>query len=209
VKVELLIEAESVVTPVGKEPLRGERMRLDILKKVHIAVDNGKIVDITDSDTPYDPLFKLKAKMVLPGLVDPHTHIPFYGYREEEFVMRTQGASYLDILKKGGGIINTTEKVRKASIGELVSFNRKFLDEMLKKGITTLEGKSGYGLRKEDEIKQLKVLKILDELHPIDVFSTFLGAHAFPKDRMKDEYMEELMDMLGDARKYTDVVDIL
>ena len=207
-KVELLIEAESVVTPVGKEPLRGERMGLDILKKVHIVVDNGKIVDMTDSDTPYDPLFKLKAKMVLPGLVDSHTHIPFYGYREEEFVMRAQGASYLEILKKGGGIINTTEKVRKASIGELVSFNRKFLDEMLKKGITTLEGKSGYGLRKEDEIKQLKVLKILNELHPIDVFSTFLGAHAFPKDKMKDEYMEELMDMLDDVKEYTDVVDI-
>ena len=207
-KVELLIEADSVVTPVGKEPLRGEKMRLDILKKVHIVVDNGKIVDITGSDTSYDPLFKLKTKLVLPGLVDPHTHIPFYGYREEEFVMRAQGTSYLEILKKGGGIINTTEKVRKASVGELVSFNRKFLDEMLKKGITTLEGKSGYGLRKEDEIKQLKVLKILNELHPIDVFPTFLGAHAFPKDKMKDEYMEELMDMLDDARKYTDVVDI-
>jgi len=208
VKVELLIEAENVVTPVGKEPLRGKKMELEVLEKVYIVVNEGKIADIAESDSPYDPLFKLKAKLVLPGLVDPHTHIPFYGYREEEFVMRAQGASYLEILEKGGGIINTMGKVRKAGIGDLVSFNRKFLDEMLKKGVTTLEGKSGYGLRKKDEIKQLKVLKILDELHPIDVFSTFLGAHAFPKDRMKDEYMEELMDMLGDARKYTDVVDI-
>ncbi len=207
-KVELLIEAEKVVTPIGKKPLRGKKMELEILKKAYIVVDGGKIVDIAGSDSSYVPLFKLKAKMVLPGLVDPHTHVPFYGYREKEFVMRAQGVSYLEILEKGGGIVNTTEKVRKANIGELVSFNMNFLDEMLRKGITTLEGKSGYGLRKVDEIKQLKVLKILNELHPIDVFPTFLGAHAFPKDKTKDEYMEELIGMLNDVKEYTDVVDI-
>ncbi|HDG61742.1 MAG TPA: imidazolonepropionase, partial [Thermotoga sp.] len=111
-KVELLIEAENVVTPVGKEPLRGKKMKLEVLEKVYIVVNEGKIADIAESDSPYDPLFKLKAKLVLPGLVDPHTHIPFYGYREEEFVMRAQGASYLEILEKGGGIINTMGKVR-------------------------------------------------------------------------------------------------
>ena len=207
-KVELLIEAENVVTPFGKGPLRRDKMVLNVLKKVYIVVVDGRIVDITDSDKPYDPLFRLKAKIVLPGFVDPHTHIPFYGYREDEFVMRAQGVSYMEILKKGGGIVNTTEKVRKASIGDLVLFNIKFLDDMLKKGITTIEGKSGYGLRKEDEIKQLKVLKILNKLHSIDIFPTFLGAHAFPKDKTKEEYMEELVKMLDEVREYTDTIDV-
>ncbi len=133
--------------------------------------------------------------LAIPGFVDPHTHIPFHGERSEEFVMRAVGKSYVEILKSGGGIHSTVKKVRKASIDNLVKENKKYLEWMLKSGVTSLECKSGYGLDFENELKQLKAIKKLSEEVPQTLISTFLGAHAVPQKGEK-AYLTELIDMM-------------
>ncbi len=117
---------------------------------------------------------------VLPGLIDCHTHLPFAGDRSEEFALRAQGASYAQIMQGGGGIVNTMKSVRDASTEELVLNATKVLDGMLQRGVTTIEAKSGYGLSTDSELKSLSVHQALNQNHPIDVYSTFLGAHALP-----------------------------
>jgi len=122
------------------------------------------------------------GKIVMPGLIDAHTHLVFAGSRENEFEQRIRGLSYLEIAEKGGGILSTVEATRKASFDELFSLGKKRLDRMLSKGITTLEAKSGYGLSLRDEVKILQVTKALQESHPVEIVSTFLGAHTIPKE---------------------------
>jgi imidazolonepropionase len=126
------------------------------------------------------------GKVVMPGLIDSHTHLIFAGSREGEFEQRIQGLSYLEIAEKGGGILSTVEATRKASFEELFSLGRRRLDRMFSKGVTTLEAKSGYGLSLKDEIKILKVMKALKEIHPMDIVPTFLGAHTLPKEFRND-----------------------
>ena len=143
-----------------------------------------------------------RDKAVLPGLVDPHTHLVFGGYRAEEFSWRLRGDSYMEIMQRGGGIVNTVKATRQASPEELIQTGIKRLDSMLSFGVTTAEGKSGYGLDLDTEIKQLEVMAQLDKVHPIDVVPTFLGAHAVPEeykqradafiDFMKDQVIPEV-----------------
>jgi len=123
-----------------------------------------------------------QGKVVMPGLIDSHTHLIFAGSRENEFEMRIQGLSYLDIAERGGGILSTVEATRKASFDELFSLGKKRLDRMLTKGVTTIEAKSGYGLSLKDEMKILKVMRALQEAHPVDIVPTFLGAHTVPRE---------------------------
>jgi len=117
---------------------------------------------------------------VTPGLVDPHTHLLFGGSREGELVLRQRGASYLDILAAGGGILSTVEATRAASSDDLLEHGRRWLDEMLTHGVTTIEAKSGYGLDLETEIRLVEAAYRLGREGPIDVVPTFLGAHAVP-----------------------------
>jgi len=117
---------------------------------------------------------------VTPGLVDPHTHLLFAGSREGELVLRQRGASYLDILEAGGGILSTVAATRAASEGELLAHGRRWLDEMLGHGVTTVEAKSGYGLDLETELRLVEVSYRLGREGPIDVVPTWLGAHAVP-----------------------------
>jgi imidazolonepropionase len=117
---------------------------------------------------------------VTPGLVDPHTHLLFGGTREGELVLRQEGASYLDILAAGGGILSTVAATRAASDGELLAHGRRWLDEMLGHGVTTVEAKSGYGLDLETELRLIEVAHRLGREGPIDVIPTWLGAHAVP-----------------------------
>ncbi|MFP5342030.1 MAG: imidazolonepropionase [Candidatus Limnocylindria bacterium] len=117
---------------------------------------------------------------VTPGLVDPHTHLLFAGSREGELVLRQQGASYLDILASGGGILSTVAATRLASEADLLAHGRRWLDEMLTHGVTTIEAKSGYGLDLETEIRLIDVAWQLGREGPIDVVPTWLGAHAVP-----------------------------
>jgi imidazolonepropionase len=130
-------------------------------------LDEATIVDAT-------------GKIVLPGLIDPHTHIVYAGSRENEFNMRLNGATYMEIMNNGGGIHATTSKTRAASREELFSESMYRLNSFLKHGVTTIEAKSGYGLDWETEKKQLEVAKRLNEEHIIDVVRTFMGAHAVP-----------------------------
>jgi len=127
------------------------------------------------------------CKTVIPGFVDPHTHLVFAGSREEELVMKIEGKSYMEILEEGGGILSTVRSTRRASKEELKEQSLKRLDHMLDYGTTTVEAKSGYGLDKENEIKSLEVIKELDEEHPVDLVSTYLGAHSLPPEYDESE----------------------
>ncbi|KAB2329949.1 imidazolonepropionase [Cytobacillus depressus] len=137
--------------------------------------------------------------LVTPGLVDPHTHVVYGGSREREFEMRLEGATYMDIMNAGGGIHATTRMTREASEEELIEQTTRRLDSFLQHGVTTVEGKSGYGMNLETELKQLRVMKKLQESHPIDLVPTFMGAHAVPPDfkGREDEFVDHLIeDML-------------
>ncbi|MBT2615900.1 MULTISPECIES: imidazolonepropionase [unclassified Bacillus (in: firmicutes)] len=144
-------------------------------------------------------IFDATGHLVTPGLVDPHTHVVYGGSREREFEMRLEGATYMDIMNAGGGIHATTRMTREASEEELMEQTTRRLDSFLAHGVTTVEGKSGYGMNLETELKQLRVMKKLQEEHPIDLVPTFMGAHAVPKDYKgrEDEFVDHLInDML-------------
>ena len=117
---------------------------------------------------------------MIPGFVDPHTHLPWAGDRAAEFELRIGGASYMEIMAAGGGIARTVMATRSASVAQIVSETRARLDRALVHGTTTIEAKTGYGLTTEDELKQLEVIAELQRSHPMDLVPTFLGAHATP-----------------------------
>ena len=134
--------------------------------------------------------------LVTPGLVDPHTHVVYGGSREREFEMRLEGATYMDIMNAGGGIHATTRMTREATEEELIEQTTHRLDSFLAHGVTTVEGKSGYGMNLETELKQLRVMKKLQEKHAIDIVPTFMGAHAVPPEfkGKEDEFVDYLID---------------
>ncbi|HJF31227.1 MAG TPA: imidazolonepropionase [Sporosarcina psychrophila] len=137
-----------------------------------------------------------KGHLVTPGLVDPHTHVAYGGSREREFEMRLEGATYMDIMNAGGGIHATTRMTREATEEQLIEQTTKRLDLFLEHGVTTVEGKSGYGMNLETELKQLRVMRKLQETHAIDIVPTFMGAHAVPSEYKgrEDEYVDLLID---------------
>lgn len=176
-------------TPVGSFKHGGEKQGENLkLKNAAVLIDGGVIKSITsDGELPDGcegaQVIDAAGKLVTPGLIDCHTHMVFGGYRQGEIALKLRGAGYLDILRAGGGILDTVRKTRQASEEELFDKTMSFLDEMLSLGVTTVESKSGYGLDEENELKMLRVNKKLNESHRIEVVSTFLGAHAIP-----DEY---------------------
>lgn len=133
--------------------------------------------------------------IALPGFVDAHTHLPFAGTREEEFVLRLAGLTYQQLAERGMGIQTSVNATRQASKDQLLSLVLSRLDSMLLHGTTTTEAKSGYGLNLKDEIKQLETLKEANELHPVDIVPTFMGAHEIPTEfkGRKDDYIELLI----------------
>jgi imidazolonepropionase len=138
----------------------------------------------------------------MPGFVDCHTHAVFAGSREDEFIMKLQGMSYMEILERGGGILKTVRETRKASKKTLFELTKKRLDKMLKHGTTTVEIKSGYGLTTKDEMKLLEVMNELGKKHPVDVIPTFMGAHAVPPEFKTDDYVDLIVeDMLISTAK--------
>jgi imidazolonepropionase len=170
-------------------PRIGEEMsELAIIEDGAVAIKDEMIIFVGTTDDllsrfPLEEIaIKIDAsnKLVTPGFIDPHTHLLFDGTRENELAMKLLGKSYIDILREGGGILSTVKETRKAPLEKLVENGKKILDRMLVNGTTTVEIKSGYGLTTQSEIKLLKAVKILDNEHPIDVISTFLGAHAIP-----------------------------
>ncbi len=146
-----------------------------------------------DLENKYDAdrIIDASGKTVIPGFVDPHTHLVFAGSREDELMKKIKGKSYLEILEEGGGILRTVRSTRKASREELKEQSKKRLNQMLSFGTTTAEAKSGYGLDKDNEIKSLEVISDLNEDHPIDLVPTYLGAHSLPPEfENGDEYID-------------------
>jgi imidazolonepropionase len=192
----------------GDGPLKGTEMgELPVLKNAAIGIKDGLIewIGTHEEAQSHKSTERIDAegKLVTPGLVDPHTHLVFGGSREHEMALKQQGVPYLEILKRGGGILSTVGATREASEEELLKKARFHLDRMISYGVTTVEAKSGYGLDKETELKQLRVTKKLNEEHAADLVSTFLGAHAIPPKYKEhsDEFLQEMLDILADIEK--------
>jgi imidazolonepropionase len=198
VTVDVLIKnANELVTLKGSEkPRVKEEMKdLSIIKNGDIAIKDGLIYDVAE-DLGYDAdkVFDASGKTVIPGFVDPHTHLVFAGSREFELDWKLNGFSYIEIKEKGGGIGYTVKKTRESSTEELYHDAKKRLDTMLAFGTTTCEAKTGYGLDVETELRMLKVQKKLNEDQVIDIVSTFLGAHSIPDDMSVDDYVDIVID---------------
>jgi len=150
----------------------------------------------------------LGGRPVLPGFIDPHTHFVFGGYRAEEYFWRLGGMSYLEIMERGGGISNTVQATRESSFEELYRRGWQRLNSFLSQGVTTVEGKSGYGMELETELKQLDVMKKLDREHPVDVVQTFLGAHIIPEEyrNNREKYIDLLIEEMLPAAADRDEV---
>ena len=188
-------------TPVGSYSHKGSKQGInEKYADVEVVIEDGLIKEICASGksnpADFDQVIDAEGKLVTPGLVDGHTHLIFGGYRQHELAMKIAGAGYLDILRAGGGILDTVRKTRDASEEELYDKSMSFLDEMLSMGITTCEVKSGYGLTKDSELKMLRVIKAMNEKHKMDVVPTFMGAHAIPPEYegRGDEYIEFLCE---------------
>ncbi len=186
--------ASQLVTLQGSSnaPLVKNAMsELGIIENGSVWIENGVIIAVGKDEEllgRFEGRLKdaevvdASGKLVTPGLVDPHTHLVFAGSRENEFNMRLQGATYMEIMNSGGGIHATTRKTKAASHEELFQASFERLNQFLRHGVTTVEAKSGYGMEWETELKQLEVAKRLNEKHVIDVVPTFMGAHAVPKE---------------------------
>jgi len=200
--------ARQLVTLAGSSaaPLVKEKMSdLHIIENGSVWIEHGTIMAVGADDElarqfadrlAEAEVIDAKGKTVTPGLVDPHTHLVYAGSREHEWTMRLGGATYMEIMNAGGGIHATTKATREASEEMLYEESKRRLDQFLLHGVTTVEAKSGYGLSLEHEIKQLEVAKRLDDTHPVDIVSTFLGAHAVPPEwkHDPDEYVRLVID---------------
>lgn len=209
-KATLVIENISkLITLKGENrPRVGKEMReIGLIENGIVAVDGNEIIYVGEGNLPShievddDTVFiDGTGKTVTPGLIDSHTHLVHGGSRENELAMKLKGIEYLEILKKGGGIHSTVKATKEATFQELYEKAKKSLDTMLSYGVTTVEAKSGYGI--EDfgvELKQMEVAKKLDKDHPVDIVSTFMGAHAIPEkyendtDKFVDIIIEEMI----------------
>jgi len=200
----IIKNSPQLVTCSGFKARQGKDMSdLKIISDGAVVIEGGMIKAVGKTgdilhefDETNFKVIDAVGKAVLPGFVDSHTHFVFGGYRADEFVWRLGGASYMEIMERGGGIVNTVIATREAKKDELIKAGRKRLDSMLSFGVTTVEGKSGYGLDYDTELKQLEVMADLNHLHPIDIAPTFLGAHAVTKDYKgrEDEYIDYVIE---------------
>lgn len=203
---------KSLILPKKSDKsLKGKEMdELKIVDDAVIVVKDGKVVYAGEKTDEYEAseVIDAEGKIASPALVEPHTHVVHGGSREHEMSLKRQGVDYLKILEQGGGILNTVEQTRKAAFDELLEKASVNITRMIQHGVLTVESKSGYGLDKENELKQLKVSKALEEKFPITMRHTYLGPHAIPKGRESGEFMEEMIELLDDAKEYADFADV-
>ncbi len=177
---DLIIRSDGIIDCRDNSPL--------MVTDGYIAIAGDRIIELGKGDVSSQicgsrtEIIDARGKVVIPGLIDAHTHLVHGGSREKELALKLNGMSYLEILKQGGGILDTVAKTRQASHEELKKQAQKSLDQMLIHGTTTIEAKSGYGLDLDTEIKCLQVARELNDEHPIDIIPTYLGAHAIPKE---------------------------
>jgi imidazolonepropionase len=196
-----LLHAAQLVTLAGPKRPRicREMSELGIIHDGGILVRDGKIDIVGSSDeierkAAGGQTVDVDGRVVLPGFVDAHTHLVFAGNRLDDFERRARGETYEQIAKAGGGIWSTVEKTRAASEDELLALAKQRVEWFLRCGTTTIEAKSGYGLTVEDELKILRVMRRLNEETPLEIVTTFLGAHAVPRGRSADEYVDLLIN---------------
>ena len=208
---QLLIKnAAQVVTPQGHTAIKGASMKdVKIYENASVLIEDGHIVAVGDGaewakTVPVDKQIDATGKTVLPGFVDSHTHFVFGGYRADEFLWRMEGMTYMEIMERGGGINNTMKATRNASAEELIEHSMDILEKMLAFGITTVEGKSGYGMDHDTELKQLEVMKELEQRQPVEIVRTFMGAHSIPPEYKgrNEEFLKFLVkEVMPDVKK--------
>ena len=198
----LLYKASTIVTvdTSGKNFKRGKELSEIGCQYDHsIIIEDDLIKDIPPTSSinknNFDKVIDTSGKTVLPGLVECHTHTAFAGSRADEFRQKLSGVGYEEIARKGGGINTTVQAVRSTSFEELINIIKPRIENFIFQGITTLEIKSGYGLNFENERKLLQVINFLNEIYPIEIVPTFLGAHTFPPEYKNDHrgYVDEII----------------
>lgn len=218
----IVITNANLYTPVGSVARKGKEMgEILHIEKAAIVIEDGVIrwvgpdSEMPKQDDSADEEIYMDAigRAVIPGFVDSHTHLIFGGYRPDEFGWRLKGDTYMSIMERGGGIQSTVNATREASEEELREKAEWFLEEMSQMGVTTVEAKSGYGLDTETELRMLRVIDALamDPDRKVDVVSTFLGAHAVPKEYKgrTAEYVDLMIsDMLPKAKGLAEFCDI-
>jgi imidazolonepropionase len=191
----LLHNLAEVATPEGTEPLRGaEQRRVRRIADAEVVCRDGRIAFVglpeerrrRFGELPEAERLDGRGGTLIPGFVDPHTHLPWAGSREEEFAARLAGRTYQEIAAAGGGILSTVAATRRASEADLVGNVLRRMDQMLAWGTTTAEAKSGYGLNQEDELKQLRAIRQASAGHPVDLVPTLLAAHEIPPEHRQD-----------------------
>lgn len=192
-----------LATPLGSHPHRGaEQGQIAEVADACVLIEEDRILYAGPRagcpEGKADRVIDAGGRLVTPGLVDAHTHLVFGGWRQHEVPLKLQGAGYLDILRAGGGILSTVRSTREAGEEELYRKSAAILDGMLALGVTSCEAKSGYGLDLETECKQLRVIRRLQEAHPVDLVPTFLGAHAVPEEYKEhpDDYVDLLVERM-------------
>ena len=207
----IIKNASELVTCRGKAPKKGADMSdIGIIYNGSVVIEDGIIVDVDEASnisSRYDEseyeIIDASEKAVLPGFIDSHTHLIFGGYRADEFSWRLRGDTYMSIMERGGGITSSVRATRSTVLEEFVETGRKRLDKMMAFGVTTVEGKSGYGLDEETEIRQLEAMRILNESHPVDIAATFLGPHSvLPEWKGKeDEFIDYMIEVMKKVRE--------
>ena len=191
----LIHDLAEVATPEGTSPRRGaDQRRVSRLRGAEVLCRDGRIAFVGDpqerrrrfGELPEAERLDGRGGTLIPGFVDPHTHLPWAGTREEEFAARLAGRTYQEIAAAGGGILATVASTRRASEDELVANVRRRMDLMLAWGTTTAEAKSGYGLNRDDELKQLRAIRRATAGHPVDLVPTLLAAHEVPPEFRQD-----------------------
>ncbi len=199
----LIAGAHQVATPQGRSAVRGPALdRLTVREGSVVRCEGDRIVFIGDPAEherrfpPADDVLDADGGCILPGFVDPHTHPVWAGAREAEFNRRLRGESYMEIAAGGGGINATVRATRVASTEALLAGTMERLDTFLRHGTTTLEGKSGYGLDLDTEVRMLEVLRAANEAHPVDIVPTCLAAHEVPPEHRDDpeRWVRRLID---------------
>ncbi len=201
---------EVVTPPVTDLPLCGEAMnKIERYSNTDILIDGDKIVEI-GKNLEFDgaEIMDVSGKVIMPGFVDPHTHLVWSGSREHELEWKLQGRTYQEILANGGGILRTVKETRNSEEEELRQESLIRFKNAIKHGSTTIEIKSGYGLEKETEIKQLKVANWLGNQNLAETVVTFMGAHALPEGSDRRTYVLDVIDMLPEVRELADFCDV-